>query len=151
MLEICERSAGHNDGTEDELSPVNKRMKNKVTSARIEVSGIELIGFHGYLDVERTKGNRFLIDISVEGDFRTALCGDRLEETIDYRQMVKVVRDVNRARDHILIESFADEIADTLLERFPRIKKAAVRVEKLAPLGLGRVRCAAIELEKERA
>lgn len=126
-------------------------MKNKCTSARIEVLGIELVGFHGCLDIERIKGNRFLIDVSVEGDFWTAPCTDRLEETIDYSEMVRVVRDVNRARDHLLIESFADEIADTLLERFPRIKKTVVRVEKLAPLGLGRVRCAATELEKERA
>ena len=125
-------------------------MTNKLTSARIEICGIELIGFHGYYDAERTKGNRFSIDLRAEGDFYTSCLSDRLEETIDYSQMVQVVRDVNRARNHLLIESFADEIANAMLERFPRMQKIAVRVEKLHPMGLGRVRCAAIELEKER-
>jgi len=125
-------------------------MTNKLTSARIEVCGIELVGFHGYYDAERTEGNRFSIDLRAEGDFCASLSSDRLEESIDYSQMVQVVRDVNRARDYLLIESFADGIANAMLERFPRMQKIAVRVEKLHPMGLGRVRCAAIELEKER-
>ena len=125
-------------------------MTNKLTSARIEVCGIELVGFHGYYDAERTKGNRFSIDLRAEGDFYSSCSSDRLEETIDYSQMVQVVRDVNRARNYLLIESFADEIANAMLGRFPRMQKIAVRVEKLHPIGLGRVRCAAIELEKER-
>ncbi|HDL84885.1 MAG TPA: dihydroneopterin aldolase [Candidatus Acetothermia bacterium] len=125
-------------------------MKYRLTSARIEVCGIEVIGFHGYYDAERTKGNRFSIDLRAEGDFHSSLTSDRLEESIDYSQMVQVVFDVNRAKDNLLIESFADRIANAMLERFPRMQKIAVRVEKLHPYGLGTVRCAAIELEKER-
>ena len=125
-------------------------MNHRLTSARIEVCGIQLIGFHGYYDAERTKGNRFSVDLRAEGDFCDSLSSDRLEESIDYSQMVRVVRDVNQARDYLLIESFANGIADALLERFPRMQRIYVRVEKLAPMGLGRVRCAAMELEKER-
>ena len=125
-------------------------MTNRLTSARIEVCGIEFVGFHGYYDAERTKGNRFSVDLRAEGDFHAALSSDRLEESIDYSLMVKVVRDVNQARDYFLIESFADGIADAMLKRFPRMQRIFVRVEKLAPMGLGSVRCAAIELEKER-
>jgi len=125
-------------------------MTYRLTSARIEVCEIEFVGFHGYYDAERTKGNRFSVDLRAEGDFHAALSSDRLEESIDYSLMVKVVRDVNQARDYLLIESFADGIADAMLERFPRMQRIFVRVEKLAPMGLGSVRCAAIELEKER-
>jgi dihydroneopterin aldolase len=64
--------------------------------------------------------------------------------------MVQAVHDVNQAKKYLLIESFADDIANAMLERFPRIQKIAVRVEKLAPMGLGTVRCAAVELERER-
>ena len=126
-------------------------MKHRLTSARIEVCGIEVIGFHGYYDAERTEGNHFSIDLRAEGDFHPSLASDRLEDSIDYSKMVQVVRDINRARNYLLIESFADRIADAMLEGFPRMQKIAVRVEKLHPMGLGRVRCAAIELEKERA
>jgi len=125
-------------------------MKYRLTSARIEVCGIEVIGFHGYYDEERTNGNRFSIDLRAEGEFHSSLASDRLEESIDYSKMVQVVFDVNRERENLLIESFADRIANAMLERFPRMQKIAVRVEKLHPMGLGSVRCAAIELEKER-
>jgi len=125
-------------------------MKHRLTSACIEVCGIEILGFHGYYDAERTKGNRFSIDLRAEGEFHSSLASDRLEESIDYSKMVQVVRDVNRAKDNLLIESFADRIADAMLDRFPRMQKIAVRVEKLHPMGLGRVRCAAVELEKAR-
>jgi dihydroneopterin aldolase len=121
-----------------------------ITSARIEVCGIELVGFHGYYDEERIKGNRFLIDLRAEGDFYSSFSSHRLEESVDYSQMVQAVHDVNQAKKYLLIESFADDIANAMLERFPRIQKIAVRVEKLAPMGLGTVRCAAVELERER-
>ncbi len=125
-------------------------MRNRLTSARIEVCGIKLIGFHGYYDAERIRGNRFSIDLRAEGDFYSSFSSDRLEESVDYSKMVQVVSDVNQASKHLLIESLANDIANAMLERFPRIQKIAVRVEKLGPMGLGKVRCAAVELEKER-
>ena len=114
------------------------------------VNGIELIGFHGYAEEERQKGNHYRIDLKIEGEIEQALTTDRLEDSIDYSQMVRTVREINRARKCFLIESFADGIANGLLERFPRIRKITVRVAKLDPPGLGRVMCAAIEVTKER-
>jgi len=120
-------------------------------SARLIVSKIELLGFHGCYGAERVKGNRFLVDLSVEGTFHKAFSTDSLEESVDYAQLVSVVREINRQRKYFLIESFADAIANGLFERFPKINKVIVRVEKLNPPGLGKVRCTAVELEKERS
>ena len=124
--------------------------KLKMKSARLIVSKIELLGFHGCYGAERVKGNRFLVDLSVEGAFHKAFSTDSLEESVDYAQLVSAVREINRQRKYFLIESFADAIANGLLERFPKINKVIVRVEKLNPPGLGKVRCTAVELEKER-
>jgi 7,8-dihydroneopterin aldolase/epimerase/oxygenase len=125
-------------------------MENRLISARIEVCEIELIGFHGYYDAERINGSRFCVDLRAEGDFSKSFSSDKLEESVDYSEMVQVVRNVNQAKRYFLIESLADGIANAILERFPKIQRIAVRVEKLAPMGLGTVRCAAVELEKER-
>ncbi len=122
----------------------------KINSARLIVSEIELLGFHGCYGAERVKGNRFLVNLSVEGAFHKAFSTDSLEESIDYAQLVSAVREINRQRKHFLIESFADAIANGLLKRFSKINKVIVRVEKLNPPGLGMVRCTAVELEKER-
>jgi dihydroneopterin aldolase len=65
--------------------------------------------------------------------------------------MVKAVEEINIARHHVLIESFAEAIANDLLARFSKIRKISVRVGKLNPPGLAeKVSCAAIELTKAR-
>ena len=126
-------------------------METRLEEASLIVSGIDLFGFHGVTKEERVGGNRYQIDLKIEGEFKTALDTDRLEDSIDYSQVVKVVSEINRARRYSLIESFADAIASGLLKRFSKIKKITVRVAKLDPPGLEeKVACAAIELTKER-
>lgn len=125
-------------------------METHLKDTSLIVSGIELFGFHGASKEEQARGNRFQIDLKVEGEFEKALNTDRLEDSIDYSQVVKVVGEINRAKRYSLIESFADAIANDLLERFSKIRKISVRVAKLDPPGLEeKVACAAIELTKE--
>lgn len=125
-------------------------MESRLESVRLAVEGIELVGFHGCTDAERTKGNCLRIDLELEGKFEEVTRSDRLEDSIDYRKIVSTVREINRTRQYFLIESFADAIANGLLARFSKIVRILVRVEKLSPPGLGKVACAAIELIKER-
>jgi len=126
------------------------RWEFSLKRACLILSGIEFVGFHGQAAAERERGNRFRVDLALEGDFERALSTDNLEDTIDYSQVVRAVREVNRARCYLLIESFADAIANALLAAFPSIVKLSIRVMKLDPPGLGRVRSAGIELVKER-
>lgn len=126
-------------------------METHLKDTSLIVSGIELFGFHGVSKEERVRGNRFQIDLKIEGEFETALNTDRLEDSIDYSQVVKVVGEINRAKRYFLIESFADAIANGLFKRFSKIQKISVRVAKLNPPGLEeKVSCAAIELTKVR-
>ena len=127
-------------------------MESQLKRACLIVTGIELFGHHGATRDEQAKGNRFRIDLKLEGAFEKALGSDRLEDTVDYSQIVQTVGEINRANRYILIESFADAIADSLLKRFSKLRKISVRVAKLNPPGLKeKVSCAAIDLTKERA
>jgi len=127
-------------------------MESHLKRVCLVVTGIELFGHHGATHDEQVEGNRFRIDLEIEGEFERALGSDRLEDTVDYSQIVQTVGEINRAKRYILIESFADAIADNLLTRFSKVKKISVRVAKLNPPGLeGRVSCTAIDLTKERA
>ena len=122
----------------------------RLREARLVLSGIELVGFHGQDEAERRRGNRFRIDLSIEGNVETALSSDALADTVDYSGVVAVIREVNDEKHHLLIESFADAITNALFAAFPPIARLSVRVMKLAPPGLGRVRSAGVELVKER-
>jgi dihydroneopterin aldolase len=98
----------------------------------IELQGIELYGFHGVLETERRHGQRFLVDLELEVDDDTgvtAAASDRIEDAVDYRDVVDAVRDVSDARAYMLLEAFASALAETLLSRFP-LARVKVRVRK---------------------
>lgn len=125
-------------------------MADETETVRLYVTGIRLSGFHGVYPIERRRPGRFWVDLDVEGTLDEAVSTDRLEDTIDYTRLVKAVREISRTRKFSLIESLAGAIADGLLERFTKIGRIGVRVEKLPPPGLGNGTCAAIHLVKTR-
>ena len=95
----------------------------------IELHGIELHGFHGVLEHERQEGQRFLIDLELDLADATAAETDRIEDAVDYRDVVATVMELSGARAYHLLEAFATAIADTLVQRFP-LSRARVRVRK---------------------
>ncbi len=117
---------------------------------KISLTGLELIGFHGYTEEERQQENRFRIDLQIEGDCTAALSSGCLEDTVDYSVAVETVCELNAINRYKLIESFANDIADSLLTRCPRARRITVRVMKVDPPGLAMACNAAVELVKER-
>jgi dihydroneopterin aldolase len=101
----------------------------------IELRGLQLHGFHGVLPEEREAGQRFVVDLWLEPLEELAARTDRIEDTVDYRDAVVVVREVCEERVYNLLEALAAAIADTLLERLPlrsvrvRVRKPDVRLE----------------------
>jgi 7,8-dihydroneopterin aldolase/epimerase/oxygenase len=94
---------------------------------RIELSGVELHGYHGVLESERQHGQRFLFDVELEvGEAGTS---DRIEDAVDYREVVACVREVSDTQSYRLLEALATAVADELVARFP-VAVAQVRVRK---------------------
>jgi dihydroneopterin aldolase len=101
----------------------------------IELSGLELRGFHGVEEDERRDGRLFLFDLWLEvGD---AGSSDRIEDAVDYREVVECVRDVSDGTAFQLLEALAAAVADALVARFP-VERARVRVRKpeVRPAGM---------------
>ena len=94
---------------------------------RIQIRGIELRGFHGVLEHERAEGQRFLFDLELE--VGEAGVSDRIEDAVDYREVVACVREVSDGRAYRLLEALATALADALLERFA-LERVEVRVRK---------------------
>jgi 7,8-dihydroneopterin aldolase/epimerase/oxygenase len=94
---------------------------------QIELRGIELHGFHGVLPEERERGQRFLFDVRL--DVPDAAVSDRLDDAVDYREVVRTVREISDGRAFQLLEALAAAVADELLVRFPA-DAAWVRVRK---------------------
>ncbi len=114
---------------------------------KIELRGIELHGHHGVLEHERSDGQRFLFDVDLEvGD---AGSSDRIEDAVDYRDILACVREVSGGRAYRLLEALASELADTLLARFPALR-VEVRVRKPDVVLEAPVELAAVSAVRER-
>jgi dihydroneopterin aldolase len=92
----------------------------------VELAGLELPGRHGVEDREREVEQPFLYDLSLE---LLEPAADRIEETVDYRDVVELVRQVSEERSFQLLESLAAAVADRLLDRF-RLERVRVQVRK---------------------
>lgn len=95
----------------------------------IELRGIELHAFHGVLERERAEGQRFLVDLELDVADVAAAASDRIEDAVDYRDVVAVVVEVVEGEPHNLLESLATELAERLVARFP-LTRVRVRVRK---------------------
>ncbi len=71
------------------LAAAVERGRRRVT---VEVLGIELVGYHGVLEEERRRGQRFLVDVWLEPVGERAAASDEIEDAVDYRDVVALVR-----------------------------------------------------------
>jgi dihydroneopterin aldolase len=95
----------------------------------IELQGIVLHGYHGVLEEERREGLRFLVDVELDLADEDAAASDRIEDAVDYRDVVARVQEVSDAHAYHLLEAFAAALADALLSGFP-VTAVRVRVRK---------------------
>ena len=95
----------------------------------IELAGLVVFGHHGYLEEERRIGQRFLVDLWVDVP-GAATESDRIEDTVDYRRLAALVREVFGGEERLLLEGLAGAVADGIVERFPAVTRARVRVRK---------------------
>ena len=96
-------------------------------SVLVELYGLEVAGAHGVEEEERRRPQPFLYDLWLE--VPDASTSDRLEATVDYRDVVRCVQEVSAGRQFRLLEAMAAAVADALVGRF-ELEAARVRVRK---------------------
>lgn len=117
---------------------------------RIELLGLVVFGQHGYLEEERMLGQRFLVDLWVDLD-EGATASDRIEETVDYRRLAALVREVFSGPSRLLLEGLAGAVADGVMARFEPVRRVRVRVRKPDVVLEPPVEHAAVIVERARA
>jgi dihydroneopterin aldolase len=95
----------------------------------IELLSLVVFGHHGYLEEERRLGQRFLVDLWVDVD-EASTSSDRIEESVDYRRLASLVREVFAGPERLLLEGLAGSIADGILAGFSAVERVRVRVRK---------------------
>jgi dihydroneopterin aldolase len=115
-------------------------------SVVVELTGLEIPGRHGVEDWERESEQPFLYDLRLELAEPVA---DQIDDTVDYRAAVALVREVSESRQFRLLETMAAAVADALMERFPLVR-VRVRVRKPQVRLGARAEFSAATVERER-
>ena len=117
---------------------------------RIIVGGIKFHAYHGLTRLEREVGVRCSIDVEMSLDLSPAISSDRLGDTIDYREIHRLVLEIGQERKSFhLIESLGGRIAEEILERFP-VGEVTVRVRKETPIIDGIVDYIGVQITRRR-
>ncbi|WP_339252494.1 dihydroneopterin aldolase [Sporosarcina sp. FSL W8-0480] len=98
----------------------------------IHLNEMEFYGYHGALKEETVLGQRFRANVSLAVDLAEAGVTDDLQKTVNYAEVFDVCRSVVEGEPRKLIESVAEEIASSVMERFAAQVKG-IRVVLVKP------------------
>ena len=99
---------------------------------RIILEGMQLYGYHGANPEERALGQLYIVDLTVELDLSKPGASDRLEDTVSYPQLFRLVQEVLQGESKNLLEATAHTIACNVLDQFP-VMAVRVRLKKPRP------------------
>jgi dihydroneopterin aldolase len=98
----------------------------------IRITEIRAYGYTGYLPEEQVLGQWFEVDISLWLDLATPGKSDQIEDTVDYRSVINLVKELIKTSKLALVESLATVIANSILEFSPIVKQVNVALTKPA-------------------
>lgn len=117
---------------------------------KIHVNQMEFYGYHGVFPEETKLGQRFGVDLTVELDLSKAGKSDNLEDSINYAELYQTCKEIVEGEPFKLVETVAEKIADTILERFSLVVACRVKVIKPDPPIPGHYKSVAVEITRSR-
>ena len=96
---------------------------------KILLTGMTFYGYHGVRTEEKELGQRFVVDLEMDLDVRSAGASDDLAQTVNYSLVFRVVKDIIEGPSRNLLEALAEETAGAVLSAFP-VEGVRVRVTK---------------------
>ena len=95
---------------------------------RIELTGLKCFGYHGVFEEEKKTGQPFIVDVTCWLD--TAGIEDDLSRTVNYAELADVAADIVEGPSRDLIETVAEEVAETAMQRFEILHAIEVTIHK---------------------
>ncbi len=101
-----------------------------VNEDRILLEGMVFHGYHGTLPAERELGQPFVVDVELRLDLRPAGLSDDLTRSVDYGEVHRRAKEIVEGAPVNLTETVAERIAAAILENYPPVEAARVKVAK---------------------
>ena len=95
----------------------------------IQLTGIRCYGYTGYLQEERFLGQWFEVDLRMTVDLAAAGQSDRIEDTLDYRNVITAVKEIISLSKFDLVEKLAETIIASVLS-FEKVQQVELKLHK---------------------
>lgn len=118
-------------------------------TGKVALEGLEFHAFHGVYPHERTSGNWFEVDISVDTDFTEGATKDELAGTVNYETLFEIIKS-EMEQPSKLLETVAEKIVSDVLKQLPAVMEVELKISKINPPIGGKCRKATIRIVKKR-
>jgi len=115
----------------------------------IRVENIRVFAYHGCLKEESMIGSDYRVDLEVRANLQPSAKSDRLNDTVDYVFLNKVIREEMQKPSHLL-ETVARRILNRVFIEDKLVKKVTVWISKLNPPIGGDVEMVTIKMTDKR-
>jgi dihydroneopterin aldolase/2-amino-4-hydroxy-6-hydroxymethyldihydropteridine diphosphokinase len=100
---------------------------------KILIKNLNLFGYHGVKEIEKKSGQNFLFNLKISLGEEIVLKSDDLKDTLNYSEVIKVLKKVNNSTKFDLLETLSMTIADRIMEISPLVNKISIKIEKTSP------------------
>ena len=100
---------------------------------RILIKDLNLFGYHGVRNSEKKDGQNFRFNIEILLNKDNFLNEDDLENTLNYSEVIKLIKRINSDNRFNLLETLSQTIANRIMEMSSLIEKVSVKIEKTSP------------------
>ena len=100
---------------------------------KIFIKNLSLYGYHGVKPEEKEEGQYFVFNVEIiinKGSFNGI---DNLSETVNYSEVIKIIKEINSGNKFNLLETLAEKICYKIFELSSLISRVKVKVEKINP------------------
>lgn len=118
-------------------------------TGKVILEGLEFHAYHGVYPQERSSGNKFEVDVSVETEINSTAFADDLTGTINYENLYDVVKK-EMAKPSKLLERVGHAIAEQILATFPQALSVQINISKFNPPIGGVCRKASVTIRRDR-
>ena len=96
----------------------------------IVIEQLEVYAYHGVLQEEKEKGQKFFVNCILKTQTREAGLADNLKFSTHYGEVCKSIVTTMTSHKVDLIETIAEEVAGTILMEYPLVKSLTLEIQK---------------------
>ena len=114
----------------------------------IAIEGMEFYAYHGCFEEEKIIGTGFMVDLYFECDTNEAEKTDNLRNTINYLHVYQIVKQEMQISSNLL-EHISRRVLIAIQNKFPQVKWAKIKIQKLNPPLGGKIKSVSVTLSTD--